>query len=88
MQPNTTEAMQRMLAEIKQGLPFGESEAHLCSGLCLGCPKKVMAFIEDEVAAWEQAMANGQIPTLGDLQQLGKTAKKIHRLMVKNKIIL
>ena len=88
MQPNTAKAMQKLIQNIKQCLPFEAPDVHLCSGLCLGCPKKVMAFLEDEVAAWEQALENGQMPTLGDIQQLAKTAKKIHKLMVKNQLML
>ena len=87
MKPNTTQAMQTLIADIKQGLPFDAPEAQLCSGLCVGCPKKVMAYMEDEVLACEQALNNGQVPSLGEVQQLAKTAKKVHKVMVKNEVM-
>ena len=84
MKPNTSQAMEQLICQIKSGLPFEAPEAQLCSGLCLGCPKKVMTFMEDEVAAWEQVLANGEVPSLGDVEKLGKTALKVRKVMDKN----
>ena len=84
MKPNTSQAMEQLICQIKSGLPFEAPEAQLCSGLCLGCPKKVMTFMEDEVAAWEQVLANGEVPSLGDVEKLGKTAVKVRKVMERN----
>ncbi|MCP4879270.1 MAG: hypothetical protein GY905_01905 [Gammaproteobacteria bacterium] len=87
MKPNTRQAMLQLIADIKQVLPFEAPEAQLCSGLCVGCPKKVMAFMEHEVSACEQALTNGQMPSLGEVQQLANTAQKVRKIMLKNQLM-
>jgi len=50
LKPNTRIAMQQLIAEINEVMPFGLSEAEICAGKCLGCPKKLLEYISSEVA--------------------------------------
>jgi len=84
----TPEAMRELTNTIRQHIPFDEmNEARLCSGLCIGCPKKMLEYIEQEVEYWERNLDNCEIPNLGDVNALSRSSKKIHNMLVKNKII-
>jgi len=87
IKPRANLAMSRLLGEIRTGLPFGLPESVLCQKSCVGCPKKLMAYIEQEIETWEMALAAGDIPTLGDVDRLAKTSRKIAAVMVKNGLI-
>jgi hypothetical protein len=86
--PRTQQAMQQLTATIRQQIPFDAlSDARVCSGLCIGCPKKLLEYLEQEVEYWERETAAGELPTLGDVQKLARSSVKIHRVLVKNQIL-
>jgi hypothetical protein len=78
MKPNSHEAMKGLICEIKHATPFGMSEAEMCSGICYGCPKKLLNFLDTEIEYWEVMLTNGECPTFGDIHQLAKSSKKIY----------
>ena len=86
MKPSTNIAMAQLLCQIRQHVPLDMPEAQVCSGICVGCPKKVLEFMEAEVMAWEQSLDNGDTPNLGDIQKLAKTAKKVQRVLQINNL--
>lgn len=76
--------MRNLLDEIRRTLPLYAPEAHLCRKQCVGCPKKLMEYIETEYETWHQALEEGDTPTLGDIAKLAKTSKKILAALIKN----
>jgi|GEM_PF-105706 len=82
--PDRVLAMQQLIDDIRKALPFDEPYAMLCQKQCVGCPKKLMEFLESELEGWEGTLAGGDEPSLGDINRLAKTSRKIHRVLEKN----
>ncbi len=87
MKPNPEQAMEGLIGEIKQAMPFGMSEAEICSGICHGCPKKLLEFLDTEIEYWEVMLANGEKPNFGDIHRLARSSKKIHASLKKNNLV-
>lgn len=86
--PATDIAMRALIAEVRGALPFHLSPSELCQHSCTGCPKKLMEFMETELDNHEQQLDAGDIPTLGDINKLARTSRKVHKVMVKNGLAL
>ena len=82
--PVCAEAMQNLLLQIRATFPFDIPPATLCDGPCTGCPKKLLDYLLTEVEQTEADLAAGQTPSLGDIDRLAKSARKIHRVLLKN----
>ena len=87
MKPDTRTAMQQLIEEVRAEIPFDAAQARVCSGDCSGCSQKLLDYLEGELAAWEQRLAEGDRPSLADLSRLAKTARKIHRVLVRNGVL-
>jgi hypothetical protein len=87
MKPDTPIAMQQLIEEVRAAIPFDADQGRVCSGDCSGCSQKLLDYLEGELAAWEQRLAEGGRPSLADLSRLAKTARKIHRVLVRNGIL-
>ncbi len=86
--PHTKDAMNQLTQTIRQHIPFNElDDARVCSGQCIGCPKKLLEYLEQEVEYWEQEVKNDNSPTLGDIHKLARSSIKIHKVLVKNQIL-
>ncbi len=85
--PKTEDAMRSLIQEVREIIPFGVSEAEMCSGACRGCSKKLLNFLEFELDDWSQRLNNGEIPSLGELNSLAKTCKKIHAALDKSGLV-
>ncbi|QSX35017.1 hypothetical protein JYB87_07305 [Shewanella avicenniae] len=84
--PNVQQAMQLLIAEIERQIPLQISEANLCGGKCVGCPKKMLEMLDSELSYWKYADSS-LIPTLADLNRLAKIAKRTHKVFSKNGFI-
>ncbi|SIT10239.1 hypothetical protein [Neptunomonas antarctica] len=84
MKPDTTTAMQKLIDEVRFTIPFELPMSELCSGICTGCSKKLIDFLDMEVGEWEQRLQQGEKPGLGDINKLAKTSRKIYRVLQKN----
>ncbi len=84
--PNTTKAMQILIKEIRETLPFHLTPNELCkeSNNCRGCSLKLLEFLNMECLNWEQKLATGEIPTIRDINSLAKIARKVHTVVSKN----
>ncbi|AJQ92187.1 hypothetical Protein YC6258_00132 [Gynuella sunshinyii YC6258] len=80
--------MQQLLCAIREQLPVGAPEADLCQKICIGCPKKLMSYLEQEVNDWQRALDDGETPKLGDIRQLARAARKIHAVIEKNGLLM
>ncbi len=87
MKPNTATAMQDLIDQIRQQLPFDLSPAHLCQGPCQGCPKKLLEYLDSELSDRQEALHRAQPPTFGDLQRLARTSQRIRQVLLRNGII-
>ncbi|WP_206171803.1 hypothetical protein [Thiorhodococcus mannitoliphagus] len=79
--------MRSLIRQIRSTMPFAAAEAQLCSGECNGCSKKLLDYLESELDAWELRLDQGERPGLGDLSQLIRTTKKIHRVLERNGLV-
>jgi len=88
MKPNTADAMRKLTQDIRHAIPFDEmDEARVCSGACIGCAKNLLEYLEQEVEYWETQLALGETPSLGDIQKLARSGKKIYKVLQLNKIL-
>ena len=86
-QPRIDLAAGQLIAKIRERFPFEMPESELCDGICVGCPKKLLAYIEMELDDLERRINRpGQI-SLGDLSRLGRQAGKIERVLQKNQLV-
>jgi len=87
VKPDTVTAMQQLIAQVREAMPFDLPEAQQCAGPCEGCSMKLLAFLEGELEAWERRLDEGERPNLGDVSRLARTSRKIHRVMEKNGLV-
>lgn len=82
--PDTRTAMGQLIREARSAIPFGLPDEAVCGDSCQGCSSKLLIYLETELDAWEMKLADGVVPTFGDLQRLGKQCRKIHHILVEN----
>ncbi|MRI32032.1 hypothetical protein EOPP23_03335 [Endozoicomonas sp. OPT23] len=87
MKPEPQAAMNQLIEQVREAIPFGLSEAEICSGECIGCAKKLMEFLDQELEDWSTRLDQGEVPKLGDLSKLAKSSTKIHRVLTKNNLV-
>jgi len=87
MKPNTVDAMQALIKQIREAIPFDTPIALMCNGPCTGCAKKLLDYLDMELLDKEKHLKDGEIPNLGEVEKLAKTAKKIYRSLQKNGLI-
>lgn len=85
--PDTRAAMQALIDEVRLQLPFDLPMEVLCSGICNGCSKKLLDYLDMELCDWQQRLDSGDRPLLGDIQKLAKTCRKIHRVLQRNGLV-
>ncbi len=82
--PDTRTAMADLLKKIRCTFPLDAPDSRVCRFDCTLCTKKLLEFLEMQVEDWEHRLVAGEIPTLGDVEKLGRTAKKIYNGLKKN----
>lgn len=88
MKADTTTVMRKMIQQIREEFPFELGEEQLCTDTCsVGCPLKLLEYMEQEVLEWEARLDQGEVPNFRDLQSLEKTGKKIHDVLQKNQLV-
>ncbi len=87
MKPKTDVAMQQLINEIRFNFPFTAAPESFCAANCYGCPKKLMLYLETELDGWQCQLDDGIIPLIGDINRLAKTARKIYKVLLKNKLV-
>jgi hypothetical protein len=86
--PNTRIAMQNVIDQINQVMPFGLSEAEICAGKCIGCPKKLTEFMSMEVDYWQSQLNNDEPILLGDVSRLARIGQKVYKGLKRNGLIV
>lgn len=87
MKPDTSTAMQNIIDEVREVMPFDAGEAKLCSDFCQGCSLKLLGFLETELEDWEQKLQDGVQPNFGDINRMSKTCKKVYTILQKNGLV-
>ena len=85
--PNTSIAMRELIAQIRDNIPFDLPESQICGDSCNACSLKLLEYLSGELANWEANLDAGDKPSLVDLSQLARSARKIHRVLQKNGLI-
>ncbi|SEF64494.1 hypothetical protein [Marinobacterium lutimaris] len=85
--PDTRAAMQALISQAREKLPFTLPEAQLCDGICNGCSKKLLDYADAELDDWQARIDTGEVPRLGDLEKLGRTLRKIYRVIERNVLL-
>lgn len=86
--PDTSSAMRELVTQIRAHIPFDElDDARVCSGSCIGCAKNLLEYLEQEIIHWEYSLARDETPSLGDINKLARSAKKIYKVLQLNKLI-
>ena len=79
--------MQALITQIRERLPFDDPNANVCTGQCNTCSVKLLEFMDNELLQWQQALHQGETPTIGDVHKLAKTATKVYRVLEKNNLV-
>ena len=87
MKPNTSTAMKLLIHQIQTALPFEKPEHEICAGKCVGCAKKMLEYMGSELDHYQCQLNNEETPTLGEISNLARIAKKVHRNMVRNSLV-
>jgi hypothetical protein len=87
MKPRTDIAMRRLVARVRESIPFDLPEAQTCTGECNGCNVKLLDYLDGELSAWEDRLAAGERPTFGDLSRLERTSRKVYRALAANGLV-
>ncbi len=87
MKPDTRTAMSLLIAQVRAALPCDDPVAQVCRGDCRICGLKLLEYLDDELSTWEQRLAAGETPDLGDLSRLGKTSRKVYAALRKNRLV-
>lgn len=80
--------MRQLIAQVRETIPFDLNDEQICAESCGGCSSKLLIYLESELDAWESKLADGVIPTFGDLDRLAKQGRKIHRVLQQNGLIV
>ncbi|WP_137223097.1 hypothetical protein [Shewanella sp. MEBiC00475] len=88
--PDRICAMKQLIAQAKQAFPLDSPDIFRCGSgnSCVGCPKKLLDLVDSELSYWEAAIAQGVIPSLGDISRFGKLCKNVSRGLTRNNIQL
>lgn len=87
MKADTTTAMHQLIEEVRNTIPFDIPEEVICSGICHGCSKKLLEFLDTELEDWASRITSGETPNLGDIQKLGKQSQKIYNALKKSGVV-
>lgn len=85
--PDSATAMRRLIARIRDTIPFDLPAARVCTGHCQGCSLKLLEFLDTELSDWEQRLATGERPGLADLSRLERLARKVHAVLARNGLV-
>ena len=87
--PDTRSAMQKLITEVRQAIPFDTPEAVMCAddSSCQGCSLKLLEFLSMELDNWQQRLDDGEVPNFGDLNKLGKSSRAVYKVLQKNGLV-
>ncbi|MDE2222793.1 MAG: hypothetical protein KGK03_06960 [Candidatus Omnitrophica bacterium] len=87
MKPDVKTAMENLIRQARQTIPFNLSFSGNCEGRCEECPYKLLEYLDMDLANWEYRLKKGDIPTLGELHVLGSNCKDVYAILIKQGLI-
>jgi len=87
LKPDPATAMRQLILDVQRAIPFDMPEAQICGGHCIGCPKKLLGFLEAEIESWQMRLDRGYMPNFGELNRLGVCCKKVYAALQRNQLI-
>ncbi len=87
MRAKTPAAMQQLIQQVREALPFGRPQGYVCADECKGCSLKLLEFLDLELMDWEDRLQQGEVPGLGDIQKIAKISRKIHKVLDNNGVL-
>jgi hypothetical protein len=84
MEQDPKTAIQSLISEVRQKVPFGLSFDGYCEGRCDVCPQKLIEFLDIEVSHWESRIKHGVIPSAGEIENLRKDYQKVYHILEKS----
>ncbi|MCL6416267.1 hypothetical protein MIB92_11440 [Aestuariirhabdus sp. Z084] len=85
--PRSDLAMRQLIEQVRQQVPFGLSEAEICSGGCQGCSKKLLDYLDRELEDWSLKLDQGEMPNFADLNSLASRSKKIYAALARSHLV-
>jgi hypothetical protein len=79
--------MRQLIEQVREAIPLGLSDEQICGDSCEGCSSKLLLYLETELDAWESRLADGVVPSFGDLDRLAKQGRKIYRVLQQNGVL-
>lgn len=83
MKPNTKTAMEKLIKEARERIPFNLSFDGYCEGRCDECPQKLLEFLDIDLSGWESRLKHGTTPNLGDVHRLARDCVEIYAILQK-----
>ena len=87
MKPKTPVAMQQLIQQVRETLPFGLPQGHVCADECKGCSLKLLDYLDLELIDWENRLQQGDVPGLGDIQRVAKISRRIYKVLDRNGVL-
>ncbi len=87
MKPTPKVAMENLIKEAREKIPFNLSFEGHCEGRCDECPFKLLEFLDMDLLNWESRLKRGDIPNLGDVHTLGRQCKEIYAILQKKGLV-
>lgn len=83
MKPNAKVAMENLIREAREKIPFDLSFDGHCEGRCDECPEKLLEFLDIDLSGWESRLKRGDTPDLGDVHTLARDCQEIYTIVRK-----
>jgi len=84
VKPKTPVAMQQLIAQVRETLPFGTPQGYVCADECKGCSVKLLEFLDIELMDWEDRLNQGEVPGLRDVQRIARISRKVYAVLDRN----
>ncbi len=79
--------MRGLITRVQDEVLCKVDSEKLCTGTCIGCPKKLLEYLSFEAESWEHRLNDGDVPNFGEVKSFAKTSSKIYRALELNGLI-
>ena len=79
--------MRLLIDQVREAIPFRLTDQEICGDSCEGCSSKLLIYLETELDSWESRLADGEVPSFGDLDRLARQGRKIQRVLQRNGVL-
>ena len=87
MKPNTKGAMEDLIVQARERIPFQLPLDCYCEGRCDECPFKLLEILDMELADWESRLKSGDFPSLDDVLTLSKNCKQVYGILYEKGLV-